>query len=120
MADETLTQKPLAPTDPSLVELFRQIREWQAEGRRVALATVVEASGSAPRPLGSHLAICESGDFVGSLSGGCIEGAVITEAMSVIETRQAKILDYSITNDESWAVGLSCGGSMHVWLEALY
>ena len=119
MADVTLTHTPLASTDPSLAELFRQIRGWQAKGLRVALATVVRASGSAPRPLGSHLAICESGGFVGSLSGGCIEGAVITEAMSVIETRQPRILDYSISNDESWSVGLSCGGSMHVWLEAL-
>lgn len=109
----------LISSEPNLVELFRQIQEWQDSGQRVALATIVEAVGSAPRPLGSHLAICESGLFAGSLSGGCIEGAVIAEAMTVLHTGIPKLLDYSISDGQSWAIGLSCGGKLHVWLEPL-
>lgn len=114
-----MVAQAVVSTEPSLVELFRQVQEWQSAGQRVALATIVDASGSAPRPLGSHLAICESGSFTGSLSGGCVEGAVMLEAMSVIDTGIPKLLDYSISDGQSWAVGLSCGGTLHVWLERL-
>jgi xanthine/CO dehydrogenase XdhC/CoxF family maturation factor len=90
---------------------------WRKDGRNVALATVVSTWGSSPRPVGSHLAVDENGKFVGSVSGGCIEGAVVTEAMEVMQTGKPKVLEYGVTNELAWEVGLACGGSIHVYVE---
>ena len=92
---------------------------WKAEGRDVAIATVIETWGSAPRPVGSHLVIDASGNFEGSVSGGCVEGAVITEAMDVIEPGQAKMLDFGVADETAWRVGLSCGGRISVYVEKI-
>lgn len=95
-----------------------QIAEaWYREGRAVALATVVETWGSAPRPVGSHLVIDGDGDFQGSVSGGCVEGAVIAEAADVIDSGVAKILEFGVADETAWRVGLSCGGRIRVYLE---
>ena len=90
---------------------------WRKEGRSVALATVVSTWGSSPRPTGSHLAIDENGKIVGSVSGGCIEGAVVSEAMDVMQTGKPKLLEYGVTNELAWEVGLACGGEIHVYVE---
>ena len=87
------------------------------EGREVAVATVIDTWGSAPRPRGSHLVIDGEGDFEGSVSGGCVEGAVITEALSVIETGEARMLEFGVANETAWRVGLSCGGRIRVRVE---
>ena len=92
---------------------------WKDEGRDVALATVVETWGSAPRPAGSHLVIDAEGNFHGSVSGGCVEGAVITEAIDVIGTGKAKMLEFGVADETAWQVGLSCGGRIKVFVERL-
>ncbi len=97
-----------------------QIAEnWVGEGRDVALATVVETWGSAPRPVGSHLVIDGEGNFHGSVSGGCVEGAVVTEAMDVLESRKPRMLEFGVADETAWQVGLSCGGRIKVYVERL-
>lgn len=90
---------------------------WVGEGRQVAIATVIETWGSAPRPVGSHLVIDGAGKFEGSVSGGCVEGAVISEAADILETGKAKILEFGVADETAWRVGLSCGGRIRVLVE---
>ena len=92
---------------------------WRGEGRTVALATVVKTWGSSPRPVGSHLAIDGDSNFVGSVSGGCIEGAVIHEALEVMQDGKPRTLKYGVTDDMAWEVGLACGGQVNVFVEKL-
>jgi len=92
---------------------------WRKAGRAVALATVVETWGSAPRPVGSHLAIDADGNFEGSVSGGCVEGAVVAEAADVIAAGKAKMLEFGVADETAWRVGLSCGGRIKVYVEPL-
>ncbi len=94
-----------------------QLDRWQAEGRKTALATVVSTWGSSPRPVGSHLAVSDTGDFAGSVSGGCIEGAVVAAAQEAIASGQAKLLEFGVTNEMAWEVGLACGGRIQVLVE---
>jgi xanthine/CO dehydrogenase XdhC/CoxF family maturation factor len=90
---------------------------WIGEGRKVALATVVETWGSAPRPVGSHLVIDGEGHFEGSVSGGCVEGAVVGEAAEVIESGAPRLLEFGVADETAWRVGLSCGGRIRVYVE---
>ncbi len=90
---------------------------WLKERRRVAIATVIETWGSAPRPVGSHLVIDSEGNFQGSVSGGCVEGAVITEAADVIASGTSRVLDFGVADETAWRVGLSCGGRIRVLVE---
>jgi xanthine/CO dehydrogenase XdhC/CoxF family maturation factor len=90
---------------------------WRRQGRDVAVATVVETWGSAPRPVGSHLVIDAEGNFEGSVSGGCVEGAVVTEALDVIQSGGAKMLEFGVADETAWRVGLSCGGRIKVFVE---
>ncbi|MEJ1995278.1 MAG: XdhC family protein [Limibacillus sp.] len=92
---------------------------WKAEGRKVALATVVATWGSSPRPVGSQLAVDEEGRMVGSVSGGCIEGAVVHEAKQIMEGAPSKLLTFGVSDEEAWEVGLACGGTVKVYVEAL-
>jgi xanthine dehydrogenase accessory factor len=92
---------------------------WRSEGRRVALATVVATWGSSPRPPGSQLLVDDAGRFMGSVSGGCIEGEVVRRAREVIETGEPALLDFGIANEDAWSVGLSCGGRIQVFVEPL-
>lgn len=101
----------------TLEHLLERARSWRAAGRGVALATVVVTWGSSPRPVGSHLAVDEAGAFVGSVSGGCIEGAVIHEALAVINDGTPRLLDFGVTNEQAWEVGLACGGRVQVYIE---
>lgn len=94
-----------------------QLLKWLQAKRKVALATVVKTWGSSPRPVGSHLVIDELGNFVGSVSGGCIEGAVVTEALDVLENRAPQLLEFGVSDDQAWDVGLSCGGAIHVFVQ---
>ncbi len=90
---------------------------WMKEGREVAVATVIETWGSAPRPVGSHLVIDDQGNFEGSVSGGCVEGAVISEADDVLETGEPKLLEFGVADETAWEVGLSCGGKIRIYVE---
>ena len=96
-----------------------QAELWMGEGRDVAIATVVETWGSAPRPVGSHLVIDDKGNFFGSVSGGCVEGAVISEAADIIVSGDAKMLEFGVADETAWEVGLSCGGKIRVYVERL-
>ena len=98
-------------------DILTAAEQWRAEGREVAIATVVETWGSAPRPVGSHLAIDGEGRFLGSVSGGCVEGAVVTEALDVIASGDPKMLEFGVADETAWRVGLSCGGRIKVYVE---
>src|SRR5271170_7871047 len=98
-------------------DILKAAEEWRRDGRAVALATVVETWGSAPRPVGSNLVIDEDGNFLGSVSGGCVEGAVVTEALDVIESGKPKMLEFGVADEAAWKVGLSCGGTIRVFVE---
>jgi len=91
--------------------------DWYRAGRGAVLATVVETWGSAPRPVGSQLVIDREGAMQGSVSGGCVEGAVITEALEALEDGQARLLDFGVSDDDAFAVGLACGGRIRVLVE---
>jgi xanthine/CO dehydrogenase XdhC/CoxF family maturation factor len=98
-------------------DILKAAEDWRAAGRGVALATVVETWGSAPRPVGSNLVIDDQGNFLGSVSGGCVEGAVVSEAIDVIDSGQAKTLEFGVADETAWRVGLSCGGKIRVYVE---
>ncbi|TVQ36217.1 MAG: XdhC family protein [Geminicoccaceae bacterium] len=100
-------------------DVLGTIQSWRAEGKRAALATVINTWGSSPRPVGSQLGIAEDGAMVGSVSGGCIEGAVVTEALDIIEGAPAKLLTFGVSNEQAWDVGLACGGTVEVYVEAI-
>ena len=93
--------------------------DWQAQGRNLALATVVETWGSAPRAVGSQLVIDGEGRFEGSVSGGCVEGAVVAEAVEVIGSGAPRMLEFGVADETAWEVGLSCGGRIRVYVEPL-
>lgn len=92
---------------------------WIAEGRSVALATVIETWGSAPQPVGSQLLIDTEGNFEGSVSGGCVEGAVILEAADVIGSGKPSTLEFGVADETAWQVGLACGGRIRVFVEPI-
>ena len=92
---------------------------WRAAGELVAIATVTETWGSSPRPAGSQLAVTKSGRMAGSVSGGCIEGAVAEAAMKTIESGVPQLLDFGVTHERAWEVGLACGGKVKVFVEKL-
>jgi xanthine/CO dehydrogenase XdhC/CoxF family maturation factor len=98
-------------------DILREAETWRRAGKGVAVATVIETWGSAPRPVGSHLVIDADGNFLGSVSGGCVEGAVITEALDVIEGGKPRILEFGVADETAWRVGLSCGGRIRVYVE---
>jgi xanthine dehydrogenase accessory factor len=92
---------------------------WAAAGEKVAIATVTETWGSSPRPPGSRMAVTASGRIAGSVSGGCIEGAVAQAAQDVMASHTPKLLDFGVTNEMAWEVGLACGGKVKVFVEPL-
>ena len=99
--------------------ILDEAARWLDEGRGVALATVIETWGSAPQPVGSQLAVDAYGNFAGSVSGGCVEGAVVTEALEVIASTKPKTLAFGVADETAWEVGLACGGKIRVYVEPL-
>jgi len=98
-------------------DILKAAEDWRKEGRGVALATVMETWGSAPRPVGSNLVIDAEGNFLGSVSGGCVEGAVVAEAIDIIDSGKPKMLEFGVADEDAWQVGLSCGGTIRVFVE---
>jgi xanthine/CO dehydrogenase XdhC/CoxF family maturation factor len=98
-------------------DILKAAEDWRKSGREVALATVVQTWGSAPRPVGANLVIDAAGNFLGSVSGGCVEGAVVAEALDVIESGKPKMLEFGVADETAWQVGLSCGGTIRVFVE---
>jgi xanthine/CO dehydrogenase XdhC/CoxF family maturation factor len=102
--------------DPSVIP---SALDWLEEGRRVALATVIQTWGSAPRPVGSQLAVDGGGNFLGSVSGGCVEGEVIAEAADVLLSAKPKTLEFGVEDGTAWKAGLACGGTIRIFVEPL-
>lgn len=110
---------PTSPPIHDLEAVLAQAAAWRAEGRGVALATVVRTWGSSPRQPGSKLAVDDRGAFVGSVSGGCIEAAVITDALEVIGGAASRLRSFGVSDESAWEVGLACGGKIEVFVEAV-
>jgi xanthine/CO dehydrogenase XdhC/CoxF family maturation factor len=106
-------------TNANSIEVLETALAWLEAGREVALATVVETAGSSPAPAGSNLVVAADGSFEGSVSGGCVEGAVVGAAQEVIATGEPKVLDFGYSDADAWEVGLACGGSVKVLVERL-
>jgi xanthine dehydrogenase accessory factor len=100
-------------------ELLEDIDRWRGAGKRVAIARVVDVEGSGPRDPGAAMAVSDEGEVAGSVSGGCVEGAVVTEALQVLESGERKLVTFGYSDDEAFAVGLTCGGTIHLFIEPL-
>ena len=100
-------------------DLLDDIERWRADGRRVALARVVGLEGSGPRDPGAAMVVNEDGEVAGSVSGGCVEGAVVTEALDVLATGHPRVVSFGYSDDEAFAVGLTCGGTITLFVEPL-
>ncbi|WP_419919101.1 XdhC family protein [Candidatus Poriferisocius sp.] len=100
-------------------EILAELDAWRAEGRRVALARVVNVEGSGPRDPGAAMAVSDNGDVVGSVSGGCVEGAVVAEALDILDSGRRRMVSFGYSDDEAFAVGLTCGGTIHLFIEPL-
>jgi xanthine dehydrogenase accessory factor len=100
-------------------ELLDDLDRWRAAGHGVALARVVDLDGSGPRLPGAAMAVNDAGEVIGSVSGGCVEGAVVVEALDVIETNDRRMVTFGYSDDEAFAVGLTCGGTIHLFIEPL-
>ena len=98
-------------------DILEQAARWREAGSGVALATVITTWGSSPRPVGAKLAVDDKGAMVGSVSGGCVEGAVVEEALATIRDGRPRVLAFGVTNDEAWEVGLACGGKIEIFVE---
>src|SRR5205807_10600605 len=103
--------------EPPMREVMDEVREWTAAGDRVAVATVVETWGSSPRPLGSKMVVSASGKMAGSVSNGCIEGAVFEEAQKVLAAGKGRVVPYGVADDVAFEVGLACGGHVEVMIQ---
>ena len=107
------------PTEVRMRDVLDAIESWRSEGHRVALATVTKVKGSAPRPPGAKMAVSDDGRWVGSVSGGCVEGAVLEEAGRVLAGQPAHVVTCGITDEMVWDVGLACGGIIDVFVEPI-
>src|SRR3712207_1565102 len=97
-------------------EILSDLDRWRRQGKRVALARVVDVEGSGPRLPGAAMAVTEDGEVAGSVSGGCVEGAVVTEALQVLQDGSRRMVTFGYSDDEAFAVGLTCGGTIHLFL----
>jgi xanthine dehydrogenase accessory factor len=103
-----------------LREILDDIDRWQAQGKRIAVARVVDVEGSGPRGPGAAMAVSENGEVAGSVSGGCVEGAVVTEALAVLAGEaEPRVVTFGYSDDEAFAVGLTCGGTIRLFIEPL-
>ncbi|MEM7092690.1 MAG: XdhC family protein [Actinomycetota bacterium] len=100
-------------------DILDEIVTWRASGKQVAIARVVDTDGSGPREPGAAMAVNEDGEVIGSVSGGCVEGAVVEEALDIISSRDRRMVTFGYSDDEAYAVGLTCGGTIHLYIEPL-
>jgi xanthine dehydrogenase accessory factor len=101
-------------------EILSDLERWRKQGKRVALARVVDVEGSGPRLPGAAMAVNDAGEVAGSVSGGCVEGAVVSEALGLLESKgEGKLVTFGYSDDDAFAVGLTCGGTIHLFIEEL-
>lgn len=100
-------------------EILGDLERWRRAGKQVAIARVVDVEGSGPRLPGAAMAVNEDGEVAGSVSGGCVEGAVVTEALEIIGSGDRRVVTFGYSDDEAFAVGLTCGGTIHLFIEPL-
>ena len=100
-------------------EILEDIDRWKRAEKKIALARVVKVEGSGPRDPGATMAVNEDGEVAGSVSGGCVEGAVVTEALDILSSGERKVVTFGYSDDEAYAVGLTCGGTIHLYIEPL-
>lgn len=100
-------------------EIMDDIERWRESGQRIAIARVVDIEGSGPRLPGAAMAVAENGEVAGSVSGGCVEGAVVTEALDILASGDRRLVTFGYSDDEAFAVGLTCGGTIHLFIEPL-
>ncbi len=100
-------------------DILDEVAAWRDAGKQVAIARVVDIEGSGPRDPGAAMAVNEDGEVIGSVSGGCVEGAVVVEALDIIESRERRMVTFGYSDDEAFAVGLTCGGTIHLYIEPL-
>jgi xanthine dehydrogenase accessory factor len=100
-------------------ELLADVDRWRSQGHRVALARVVDIDGSGPRLPGAAMAVADNGEVAGSVSGGCVEGAVVTEALEILQSGDRRMVSFGYSDDDAFAVGLTCGGTVHLFIEPL-
>ena len=98
-------------------EILNDLERWRRQGKASAVARVVDLEGSGPRDPGAAMAVSEAGEVVGSVSGGCVEGAVVEEALEIIESGDRRMVTFGYSDDEAFAVGLTCGGTIHLYIE---
>ena len=98
-------------------EIIPDIEKWTNEGKKIAIARVISVEGSGPRDAGAAMAVNEDGEVSGSISGGCVEGAVVTEALQIIESGERKTISFGYSDDEAFSVGLTCGGTINLYIE---
>ena len=109
----------MAPSLRPMREILKDLERWRRQGQRVAIARVVDLEGSGPRLPGASMAVTEDGQVAGSVSGGCVEGAVVVEALDVLATGDRRMMTFGYSDDEAFAVGLTCGGTIHLFIEPL-
>jgi len=102
-----------------LKEILEDIEIWRQAEKKIALARVVKVEGSGPRDPGATMAVNEDGEVAGSVSGGCVEGAVVSEALDILTSGERKVVTFGYSDDEAYAVGLTCGGTIHLYIEPL-
>ena len=100
-------------------EIVKDIRRWQKQEKKIAVARVIDLEGSGPRLPGAAMAVTEEGEVAGSVSGGCVEGAVVLEALEVIKNNERHIVSFGYSDEEAFSVGLTCGGTVHLFIEPL-
>ena len=101
-------------------KILDEARDWLATKQNVVLATVIQTWGSSPRPVGSRMIINDKGDFSGSVSGGCVETAVVRECLSLLKAKKSfKKIEFKVSNESAWKVGLACGGEIAIFLERI-
>jgi xanthine dehydrogenase accessory factor len=106
----------MSAAEPDVLETAAS---WLSSGHKVALGTVTKTWGSSPRPAGSQIAVRDDGAFVGSVSGGCVEGAVIEDAQNAMHDGNVRTLDFGVSDEQAWSVGLACGGRIEIFVEPL-
>ena len=100
-------------------EIVKDIRRWEKQDKKIAIARVIDLDGSGPRLPGAAMAVTEEGEVAGSVSGGCVEGAVVLEALEVIKNNERHIVSFGYSDEEAFSVGLTCGGTVHLFIEPL-